>query len=340
LAAIKLLEWDREWNLLTYYGLQEYGRRWWSSRKAIQSDNDGNAKVIESATETQNKAQVAFMITSEQRQILSNHLGYSAQDIRSFKPIEALLLVKHSVKKESDVPSYDFRNKLKELNVENDQLMRAQHAKAQKQVPTNDGLNQSEKHQDAKVIHSLSPEEVQRAQIKPDIALALMNAEKDEEVNFSNFEINEVKMKDEQVESPKIEQYADTLVPDPGTVSATPSASSNIDPGIKPWESEQLHMKPDVAAAVFSSQQHNNMEQETVTDFDNDDESDEPCWYEVIEVVPLASSVQPEGERVIALFANKNEAVQCVRIKESFRSRGEKSEDAKGNFIIRRRWNA
>jgi hypothetical protein len=69
LAAIKLLQWDKEFGLLKYYGIQEYVRTWFNSRSSISQATEQGGTSPKNNNST--SARVAFMITSEQRQKLS-----------------------------------------------------------------------------------------------------------------------------------------------------------------------------------------------------------------------------------------------------------------------------
>lgn len=92
-------------------------------------------------------------------------------------------------------------------------------------------------------------------------------------------------------------------------------------------------MKPDVAAAYLNSKQPDQLHQTNV-DLDADEESLEPCWYEVIEINSSTGK-----EQIIALFSTKKEAAECARIKESFRLRGSQKREVTSTFVVRRRWN-
>ncbi|KAL3802642.1 hypothetical protein HJC23_011966 [Cyclotella cryptica] len=344
LAAVKVLEWEKEWNLMRYYGLQEYGRRLWSSR--ISSNDAKNNTGGDSSG-----AQIAFMITSEQRQVLSNELGYSAEDIRSFKPIEALLLVKNSVKKESDEPTYDFRTKLRELVDEKDRLMKAEHERARQKVAENVYFDRDDvSSNNLNNIRSLSPEDAERAHAKPDVAMALMSAQIGEQENLSQSELNEFKMDEENHSeaSKKGEHVETSIVPSTSDAALISSpVTTTLEPVVTPCDSEQLHMKPDVAAAFIGAQQEKQIEQQIVVDLDQDDEANTgPCWYEVVEVISdnskptaLRNDENVKEVRVIALFSTKKEAAECARIKESFRGRGKQNEQLESSFLVRRRWN-
>jgi hypothetical protein len=317
LAALALLKWDKEWNLVRYHGFVEYGKRWWRSRSKQQPRSITNTNN----PDKKKSAQIAFMITSEQRRVLGE-LGYGADDIRSFKPIEALLLVKNAVKKENGSPNYNYAAKLKELVDENDKLMEVEQ-QAKREQSSKD-----------KKQYSLSPEEVQNAHVKPDVALALLNAKNcDEEIIPEPTSIDE-KIKDDTDEKSFTESetvdISDVSVPLEKEFIPTKSNA----PIIRPIDSEELHMKPDVAAAYLSSQLQNQSERQIEVNFDEDDETTESCWYEVVEVYKNTDS-----EQIIALFSTKKEAIECARIKESFRARGSEGKEVKSGFIVRRRWN-
>jgi hypothetical protein len=328
-AAMKLLEWDKEWNLMRYYGFREYGRRWWNSRSS------GSSRAITNRTESMSSkksAQIAFMITSEQRRLLGD-LGYTPDDIKSFKPIEALLLVKNSLRKYCDVPDYNFRDKLNVLIDENDELMKAEQKVKRDKVVDQDINKVDKPSAQESNSRTLTPEEVQHAQVKPDVALALMSTKSDDEGTYQSAPAG-----DESVE--KVNQNEQSTLDESTTKSSTTTHFNSYartppkhEHVVKPIESEQLHMKPDVAAAYLNSQQSDKPHQ-TDVDLDVDEESIEPCWYEVIEVNNSCGK-----EQIIALFSTKKEAAECARIKESFRARGNKKLEIASTFIVRRRWN-
>ncbi|EED88474.1 predicted protein [Thalassiosira pseudonana CCMP1335] len=154
--------------------------------------NDDNNQ----ATNKTNVARVAFMITSEQRQKLSIELGYTPQDIRSFKPIEALLLLEHGIQRVSD--GGDFRSTLKELLEENESLMNAQHEQEeQRDVLHNpdggEGDNNMSKQQNAngelttqdatklRIAANITPHDSEVLHMKPDVAAAFLASHQEKE---------------------------------------------------------------------------------------------------------------------------------------------------------------
>lgn len=315
LVAIKLLQFAKEWNLMQYYGLQEYGRRWWGSRSNLPMTNNN--------LDAKKTAQIAFMITKDQRRSLGK-LGYSAEDIRSFKPIEALLLVKNSVSKECDKAGYDFRVTLKELVHENDKLMKVHQLK---EVETVRDIEQYVPPLSKK--QSLSPEEVQRAHVKPDVAQALLNVDEIEKQNMIITNNNQSSNEDELVAASTFTRSSQD--------QPIASTNTNVEPVIRPVDSEKMHMKPDVAAAYLSShrQTDESNQQKTAVVDEDEKETTDPCWYEVVEVGGSAGN----KEQIIALFSTKKEAIECASIKESFRARGNQNQETTSNIIVRRRWN-
>lgn len=390
ITAIKLLEWDREWNLMQYYGLQEYARRWWVSSKksswsfssiAGSSINTSGAadiqhqhRTITSSKQQQNVARVAFMITSEQRYKLSTNLGYTKSEIKSFKPIQALLLLEHNVQRNGG----DFRIKLKELMEENDRAM-ASNMQHQHGDQSNKQTADEKEVVAPQQQNSVLPEETQRMRVKADVASALLlsssssssrdgsdNKRVDDEVVAKSREKEDI-----WIESNDIVVVAnDTLVAEnyiPEAVNDTPYPSSQLSsPPLKPVnlmnvtsnKSEELHMKPDVAAVILTSQQqqeqnlNNSEQQEQQIMIDEQEghlsseeviEEEGTCWYEVVK---KPSSTKEIEEHVIALFPTKKEALECVRIKHKFRRKDtaavedEQEEEEAVKFLVRRRWNA
>jgi len=313
-TAIKLLEWDKELNLIQYYGIQEYTKRWWNSGtwsfasvtsfSSSSKDNNGIPQTSNTMSspkqqkdnDNNNVARVSFMITSKQRHILSTQLGYTTQDIRSFKPIEALLLIEHGVKRNEgsnhDSNNDSFRIKLKKLMKENDRLMNIQHQQSSQQQQSVEA--EGTKHENANTEKQvdvsksrieqssiISPEISQQIHVKPDVAAALLSVDGD----VTNHEIihsREMKEKKEDTateiaicddattgvvdNSSSVESIADTsaepsaVVSDTTTTAPKPVALVNV----SSIEAEDLHMKPDVAAVILSSHQQRQDDNDSV----------------------------------------------------------------------------
>ena len=358
LAAVKLLHLDKEFGLLKYYGIQEYARRWMKSRSssvaqsAQQKVGVGGTSSIKSNDNT-NVARVAFMITSEQRQKLSANLGYSKEDIRSFKPIEALLLIENNVPKtlssgnEDDV-QYNFRDKLKELVDANEKLI-ARQASSSSSTADIETERMTEKPQ-----ATVSPEDAEHAHVKADVAMALLSAEKGGDQTMEG--LPNTKEEDEPTEDKSIndkevtsaiaivdeddaqkQESDDTYnkTSKESETSSTPATSLSVN--VTPNDSTELHMKPDIAAAYISSHLQTEESSVGVSDVNESDEEEEdgPGWYEVV-----MSSIDEQEEKeeqedvVVALFATKKEALQCVDIKKKLASGRDK------RYSVRRRWNA
>lgn len=359
LAAVKLLHWDREFGLLQYYGVQEYARRWWKSRSSSispstsipKSDATEQGRGSTRINQNNNVGRIAFMITSEQRQKLSTDLGYTQQDIRSFKPIEALLLIEHDVKKTTADDKYNFRTRLKELNDENEKIIKLKE--------TSSSLSYAATEKGKKSIlpkkpqHTISPEEAEQAHAKADVAMALLSAEAEEIGNQkedlpaarevecfpdvtmkNNISVdNEVSLVDEKTQK----GTHDTTKSEANGITSR-TASPPLMVQVTPNDSTELHMKPDVAAALIGS--HLQIEEPRCGRGDESEEEVEdegPCWYEVImstiDVETDNIGEQQESSVVVALFATKKEAFECVSIKEKLGSRKDKK------FSVRRRWN-
>lgn len=355
-AAVKLLHWDKEFGLVQYYGVQEYARRWLKSRSSYSSST--TSPSISQATEqvkvggtsssiknNNNVARVAFMITSEQRQRLSVDLGYTQQDIRSFKPIESLLLIENKVKKTSDDNAqYNFRDRLKELIDENENFMAAE------QRASSSGGGGAEEFKEEK-RRTVSPEEAEHAHVKADVAMALLLAEKGDDQKIEGLSaakeeeiVNDTPINDTGVTSSAValiddddtqKEATDTSTKSKAKGKTVPASSPPLSVKVTPNDSTELHMKPDVAAAFISSHLQNEETRSGMSDInDNEEEEDGPCWYEVT-MIDADDEKEEEQEVavVVALFATKKEALECVDIKKRLASGNGK------RFSVRRRWN-
>jgi hypothetical protein len=355
-AAVSLLKWDKEFGLLQYYGAQEYFRRWWQARSKSSSSTTTSTSLPKSqanAEQGSTTARVAFMITSEQRKLLAD-LGYTQQDIRSFKPIEALLLIEHGVKRKSseaeDGAQYNFRTKLEELVRENEKLMTEQQQQPSSSSVDVTGEKEGESIEQ-KPQKAISPEEAEQAHVKADVAMALLSVEEqkvDDQQNDYSLPLREEKMSSAPTDNnTNSDTVAVALVDDKedekadGTIkSNAPTSSSRSDESVQvtPNDSTELHMKPDIAAAYLGSHLQKDEQRSGMTNVDvngEENEDDGPCWYEVVVKTGADASIKEElqDDVVVALFATKEEAIDCMKIKERLGS-------GKGKiFSIRRRWN-
>ncbi|KAL7448761.1 hypothetical protein ACHAWC_000904, partial [Mediolabrus comicus] len=358
-AALKLLKWEKEFGLLQYYGAQEYLSRWWQARSKSSSSTTTSTSLPKSQANAEQggtTARVAFMITSEQRQKLSTDLGYTQQDIRSFKPIEALLLIEHGVKRISSEAEggahYNFRTKLEELVRENEKLMIEQQQSSASSVDV-----KSEKKAESieqKPQKAISPEQAEQAHVKADVAMALLSVEEqkvDDQQNDYSLPSREEKMSSDSTDNnTNSDTVAVSLVDDKedektdGTIKSnapTSSSRSHESVQVTPNDSTELHMKPDIAAAYLGSHLQKDEQRSGMTNVDvngKENEDDGPCWYEVVMNTVDAdadASMKEElqDDVVVALFATKEEAIECMNIKKKLGSGRDKK------FSIRRRWN-
>lgn len=112
-VATSFLRMEREINLVRYHGIVGYLREksvlrnhdwlqslpFQSSQTTPHTTHDQNIENNTSATMrySSTKARVAFMITAAQRALLVNDLGYSQEQIKQLKPLEASLILEHSI---------------------------------------------------------------------------------------------------------------------------------------------------------------------------------------------------------------------------------------------------
>eukprot|EP00986_Skeletonema_menzelii_P003033 scaffold893_cov154-Skeletonema_menzelii.AAC.6 len=357
-AAVKLLHLDKEFGLLQYYGVQEYARRWMKSRSS-SSSSPSIARASEQvqggtamkSNDNNNVARVAFMITSEQRQKLSVDLGYTQQDIRSFKPIEALLLIENNVTKTSsgneDDAQYNFRDRLKELVDANEKLMA-------KQAPSSSGAAiEKERERMIEKPQTISPEDAEHVHVKADVAMALLSAEKRNDPKVEGFPITkeEGSAEDKPINDKEVtpaialvdEDDAQKQESDDASIKTgkakdsetAPTPATFLSVKVTPNDSSELHMKPDVAAAFISSHLQKEESSVGVSDVNENDEEEEdgPGWYEVVMGSIDVDEKEEQEDVVVALFATKKEALQCVDIKKRLASGKDK------RFSVRRRWN-
>jgi hypothetical protein len=335
-VAIKLLQLHRELNLMRYHGIQNYMRQWWLTRKSsgLINNSNGNTPIstnnnnnivddygqtkLNSRTENKKSvARVAFMITADMRNKLSSNLGYTAQDIRSLTPQEAMLLLEHGVMKDGVVDGKDisFRARLNEL-MKNEDADSEQIISMNFEQQTDDTAECTRNNEIATTnnLQSLSPEEAHDMHAKPDVAMALLSADIATDATLETekvvvFHARGRMLEDAStqpnnastIESTKIlnntgpEEEKQRISP---ARSHDSSSSTTLDSSyptqlieVTPRESEGLGMKPDVAAAILTShrrqqEQQNNPHIETRQAVGDGDDGGPLYWYEVIDRLP------------------------------------------------------
>ena len=161
-VAVKLLHWHRELNLVKYHGVQDYFKRWRLTKTQGSyeegSTNNKNDKVRNTNAAA---AKVSLMITSEQRYKLSTILGYTTEDIRTFKPHEAHLLLQYGIRKDNnDGSSSDgvgYRTRLTALLIQEEENKQSTSNKDLQGTKFNLAVNNSasgEQHNDERMTKS------------------------------------------------------------------------------------------------------------------------------------------------------------------------------------------
>lgn len=352
-AAIALLKCDREINLMRYHGIVEYVQRWWETKqwpfssRTFGSGSSGRSKTPNGRSGAEaSVGRVAFMVTSRQREELATVLGYSAQDIRSFKPLEALLLLEHGIKKDS---GDDFRVRLLELMEQEDRPR--QSSPQNTSTPTADPDETGGDFPRNSTQQSVGLTKSEEVNTAPDAII-----ERGDTTRRSFPLSRQVVPGSALTSSAKISNTPPVAKSSPSAAISPPTA----DVTVTPHDAEKLHAKPDVAAALLAAQRRppeppppSRLAESKAEE--EDAGNDAPCWYEVVERVPSVSTPNgtrntPAGEtqsreQVFALFSTRKEALECIRIKRSLRNSSEKKSDVAGEasddrFLVRRRWNA
>lgn len=109
-TALSLLRYQKEWNDMRYYGFLNYMRAQvpslmgWPAFSTLQSSSVApssspatiSTQVSGGEESSPPKAQVAFMVTAKMKTQLGE-LQYTADDVKQLTPVEASLLIAHSV---------------------------------------------------------------------------------------------------------------------------------------------------------------------------------------------------------------------------------------------------
>jgi hypothetical protein len=109
--ATALLQMEKEVGLFRYHGFSGYfGPHVTTFRRRLGfASSENNGSDDDRSIKPKTGARVAFMITSAQRTSLSEELGYTEDDIRKMKPVEAFVILEHKL------PPGDMKTKLPAL---------------------------------------------------------------------------------------------------------------------------------------------------------------------------------------------------------------------------------
>ena len=242
------------------------------------ADTDAGTSKSTGATSSAKKARVAFMITATQRQQLSTELGYTAGDIRSLKPLEALLILEHQIKPGND-------EEVRRLVNENEEIERQEAERAAREIAAS----------------AAKDEKSDTSDIKEDILHTIANTAACTEGNIGN-------TSDEDSATLALAAGAST------NGDAGPSQSNQN----KEFATSLSSAISDQSAAVQQALSRPLSGDDQAQDVPNPDtvstsnESGDMTWYEVVE-----TKVDSDLDgAVIALYQSLEEAEDCLKWKE------------------------
>ena len=246
---------------------------------ATEDSGTGTAKNTD-ATRSAKKARVAFMITAAQRQQLSAELGYTAGDIRSLKPLEALLILENQIKPGNEEEVYRLVKK-------NEELERQEAERAEREISASAAevgeLGAADIGKDA--LHTTTNTEGHSANSTDDDKATLALAAGANANNNQNAEPSLLNQNNESSTS-----LSSAISDQSAAVQQALSRSLSGD--------DQAHDVPDDIVGTTSMI----------------DESDDMTWYEVVETKTQATPTSDEA--VIALYQTLEEAEDCLKWKE------------------------
>ena len=263
---------------------------------ATEDSGAGTAKSTD-ATSSAKKARVAFMITAAQRQRLSAELGYSAEDIRSLKPLEALLILEHKIEPGNE-------EKVNRLVNENEELERQEAERAERDMTAS----------------ATEVEELDAAEFKKDALHTTANTQ-----GHAANSADEDKATLALAAGANTNQYQDA---EPASL---PNQDKISDMSLSSAISEQSAAVQQALSRPLSGDDpaqdvpNDDIMGTTSTMID---ESDDMTWYEIVET--KAQESHTSDETVIALYQTLEEAEDCLKWKEE---RGE----GKFTYQIRQR---
>jgi hypothetical protein len=242
------------------------------------TDTGSGAAKSTDATSSAKKARVAFMITAAQRQKLSAELGYTAGDIRSLKPLEALLILEHKLRPGNE-------EEVNRLVNENERLERQEAERAERVMAASAAeVEEFDAPDIRKDTHETANTQGHTANsTDEDTATLALAAGANTNQDAEPFVLNQNKVSDTALFSTISDQSAAVQ-----QALSRPLSGDN---------QAQDVPKDDIIGTTSMI-----------------DESGDMTWYEVVETKSQASSTSDEA--VIALYQTLEEAEDCLKWKE------------------------
>jgi hypothetical protein len=121
--SMTMLKMDKEIIHMKYHGLFNYISKKINFGVLKDAKDPTLTRNLVTKSENQKKqARIAFMITREQKVILSKTLGYPEDEIRRLKPLEAMIIIEHSIEHNG----MDWKSRVSTLVEQNEQMLQDQ----------------------------------------------------------------------------------------------------------------------------------------------------------------------------------------------------------------------
>lgn len=232
------------------------------------------------ATSSAKKARVAFMITATQRQKLGAELGYTAGDIRSLKPLEALLILEHKLRPGNE-------EEVNRLVNENERLERQEAERAEREMTAS----------------AVEVEELDAPDIGKD---ALHTTANTQGHTANSTDEDKATLALAAGANANENQDAEPFLPNQNNESGTSLSSAISD--------QSAAVQQALSRPLSGDDQAQDVPNDIIGTTSMIDESDGMTWYEVVETKVQASPTSDEA--VIALYQTLDEAEDCLKWKE------------------------
>lgn len=129
--SLAMLQIDKEIVHMQYHGIFNYiTKKINFSVGTGLKDQTSKRNLITKNENEKKKAKIAFMITRQQKLILSSSLGYPQDEIKRLKPLEAMIIIEHSIEHDA----VDWRSRVATLVKENELILEKQMQKAEEDI--------------------------------------------------------------------------------------------------------------------------------------------------------------------------------------------------------------
>ena len=317
-VALSLLKWDREWHLLKYYGFWQYSQQWWQQRKQQQGLTDKTETPTDKPSSSPSIARIPFVITTTMKQEMKT-LGYTESHIKSYTPLQATLILQHSLAPPKDDDDDDDDDSNQQQHAQQLEVLEQDYQQARERQQEEQLKEQEKKELEQQQELAQTAEQCDTKQPSNDTSASTGGGTLFS--SFSNYaSSNQLHHESPTASNEPIQELktVPAIIPETESSSFTNSELSNTDES--------------TVASSSSSSATSNASSTTTSSGppEMNESSDGQVWYQVVEVVEDADADQGQDEPVVVgLYLSETEAQEGMQIRQELEDERHARQQAK-----------